>query len=246
MQIHWRYSPEDSRRYRDLIATFQDSQVARDRHRRNVLRRGIVLSQNRFWNRLVCCLLTTQQRSGEGSGLSKFIKSKPKLLSYSHCLLAQDLGKAAARELSAAGLRRGDVISGQVEAAREVMAKYWPEILSRLKTVLDNPTAEKERHVATYLQDRFVGLGPKQSRNLIQWLGLSIYEIPLDSRVMKVLKDLRFPVPLSPKALSDEAYYRFVEDGLQLHLKAINVYPCIFDACAFASLEKSVLLKSKI
>jgi len=52
------------------------------------------------------------------------------------------------------------------------------------------------------------------------------------------LNQLQFPIPLSPKALGDKSYYCFVEDGLQEVLRRIDEYPCVFDACAFASLEK--------
>lgn len=68
-------------------------------------------------------------------------------------------------------------------------------------------------------------------------MGLSKYEIPLDSRMVKVLKALEFPVPLSAKALADESYYCFIEDGIQQLMAEIDVYPCVFDACAFASFE---------
>jgi hypothetical protein len=68
-------------------------------------------------------------------------------------------------------------------------------------------------------------------------MGLSKYEIPLDSRMVKVLRELQFPVPLSAVALADEDYYCFIEDGIQNLMAEIGVYPCVFDACAFASFE---------
>jgi hypothetical protein len=40
-----------------------------------------------------------------------------------------------------------------------------------------------ERIVARVLDEQLRGIGPKQSRNLLQELGLTRYEIPLDSRV---------------------------------------------------------------
>lgn len=55
----------------------------------------------------------------------------------------------------------------------------------------------------------------------------------------KRLRDLKLPVPLSPTALADEGYYCFIEDAIQLLMARISVYPCVFDACAFASFEKN-------
>ena len=40
----------------------------------------------------------------------------------------------------------------------------------------------RERETARWIASRLVGFGPKQSRNLLQSLGLGRYEIPLDSR----------------------------------------------------------------
>ncbi len=57
--------------------------------------------------------------------------------------------------------------------------------------------------------------------------------------MIKVLRTPTFPVPLSATALADEAYYCFIEDGLQNVLAKISVLPCIFDACAFASGERN-------
>ena len=38
-----------------------------------------------------------------------------------------------------------------------------------------------ERQAADYFADHFAGFGPKQSRNLLQSLGLARYEVPIDS-----------------------------------------------------------------
>ena len=41
---------------------------------------------------------------------------------------------------------------------------------------------ETEAEVADYINDTFRGFGPKQSRNILQELGLTRYEIPIDNR----------------------------------------------------------------
>lgn len=43
---------------------------------------------------------------------------------------------------------------------------------------------------ANFIQDRFKGFVPKQSRNLFQTTGLSRYETPIDSRITKWLNSL--------------------------------------------------------
>ena len=65
--------------------------------------------------------------------------------------------------------------------------------------------------MADYIDDTFEGFGPKQSRNLLQELGLTRFEIPIDSRVTNWLNDeLKFPIKVTSTALSDKHCYRLV------------------------------------
>ena len=83
----------------------------------------------------------------------------------------------------------------------------------------------------------FHGFGPKQARNLLQSLGLTRHEIPIDSRIAKWLNDFGFPVRLSASALGDRHYYAFVMDGVQALCRASEVAPCVLDAAIFASFD---------
>lgn len=82
-----------------------------------------------------------------------------------------------------------------------------------------------------------VGIGPKQARNLWQYLGLSRFEIPVDSRVSTWLRENGFPMPLLPDLLFNEKYYCLALDGVQSICRAAEVLPCIFDAAVFASYD---------
>lgn len=82
-----------------------------------------------------------------------------------------------------------------------------------------------------------MGFGPKQSRNLLQGLGLTKYEIPIDSRITKWFNEFGFPVKLSASALSDLNYYKFVSKGLRELCDACNIYPCLLDAAIFSSFD---------
>ena len=88
-----------------------------------------------------------------------------------------------------------------------------------------------------YIEKNYEGFGPKQSRNFWQELGLTRYEFVLDSRVIKWLKQIKFPLPLSSEALSNEEYYVFLSDILrELCIKA-DILPCMLDASVFASYD---------
>src|SRR5438552_9245417 len=79
---------------------------------------------------------------------------------------------------------------------------------------------------------RLMGLGPKQARNLWQWLGLTRYEIPLDSRVTDWI-NRNLTAKADGGRLSDENYYVSLLDYLQEVCDRADVLPCVFDAAAF-------------
>jgi len=54
-----------------------------------------------------------------------------------------------------------------------------------------------------FLANHIVGLGPKTKPELLQAIGLTRFEIPIDSRLIKWLNEFGFPVRLSASALSD-------------------------------------------
>jgi hypothetical protein len=87
------------------------------------------------------------------------------------------------------------------------------------------------------VDDQLRGFGPKQSRNLLQMLGVTRYEIPLDSRSTRWLNEFGFPLQLSAQALADRGYYHLVLDGMQALCARARVYPCVLDAAIFASYD---------
>jgi N-glycosylase/DNA lyase len=110
----------------------------------------------------------------------------------------------------------------------------WQTALSHCDSLIGQNSREAEVRVATYIDRTFGGFGPKQSRNLLQELGLTRYEIPIDSRVTDWLNKFDFPVRLSATALADDGYYNFVSDGIQELCRRCDVMPCILDAIVFS------------
>jgi hypothetical protein len=238
MEIQWVITAGDEASYREFVERYKHHSIVQERVRKNIDRKGIEVSEAVFWKILVGCLLTTQQRSGAGSRVSLFLEGNDQLLLHDSCQATPNLAATAEATLTRHGIRRAGHISSEIDlAANWLKNGGWKSIEPELNGLLVQTNAAKERSVARILQTHLKGIGPKQSRNLIQWLGLSQYEIPLDSRVVKVLSGLHFPVPLSSKALADENYYCFIEDGIHKIMARISVIPCVFDACAFASLE---------
>ena len=73
---------------------------------------------------------------------------------------------------------------------------------------------------------------------MLQWTGLSCYEIPIDSRITRWLNDFGFPFKITTKALSDRNYFNLVSDGFQKLSEASEIKPCVLDAAIFASFDR--------
>jgi hypothetical protein len=238
MEFRWVMSNDNKKPYSDFIERYKNHRFVEERIDRNLKHNDTGISKDHFWRALIGCLLTTQQRSGLGSRVEKLLNSGNPILDFEHCWTAKNLPKLVEETLSRNGLRRNELIAKEIDHAISWLKQNgWSAVESQLNLIASHTSAKKERSVARFLKENFKGIGPKQSRNLIQWMGLSKYEIPLDSRMVKVLRELRFPVPLSAIALADEDYYCFIEDGIQKLMAEIGIYPCVFDACVFASFE---------
>lgn len=110
-------------------------------------------------------------------------------------------------------------------------------IIFELKELAKIDSKKEERKIADELGNELDGIGPKQARNFLQALGLTRYEIPIDSRITNWFNKFGFPVSLSSSPLSDVGYYHFVLDGIQELCKHAKVYPCLLDAAIFSSFD---------
>lgn len=112
-------------------------------------------------------------------------------------------------------------------------------LIKELKGMLNGSHGKpEEREVANKIDVIFKGIGPKQSRNFLQTLGLTKYEVPIDSRITAWLNEFGFPIQLTASSLQDLAFYELVLDGFQELCAKASVYPCILDAAIFSSFDK--------
>jgi hypothetical protein len=138
------------------------------------------------------------------------------------------------------GIRRTLTVAKQARKNLEWLERGgWSEVeqlfnrLGRQRDRQPQPADRTaEREAAHSIDHHLAGFGPKQSRNLWLWLGLTRYEIPLDSRVAKwVNENLSFSIEVGE--LDDSSYYESSLDQLQTACAAAGILPCIFDAAAF-------------
>ena len=210
------------------------------RHRvsKNVHGQGVRVSKSAFWRSLVMALVTTQQRSGPGTPVFRFLSQKPFPLHYKSCVHSRDLEQLGHRRLSDFRLRRSSRIAKEVAKNLRCLERgLWRDVLCHLRGLLHHRGRSRERKAARFLAANLTGIGPKQSRNLLQNMGLVRYEIPLDSRIVKWLNEFEYPVVLSAAGLADQNYYEFVLDGVQALCARARILPSVLDAVIFASYD---------
>jgi len=239
VKLIWKIEDADIQRVKSFYKQYEDNLFVEQRIEKNVNRGGQEVTRDTFWKVMVACLLSTQQRSGPYSAVTKFLCTEPFPLDYTFCMHQEDLESFVENRISEfGGIRRSAKIAEAISVNFQwLVGGGWDEIFAEVQLLKDEKTAQTERQAARFIARKLKGFGPKQSRNLLQSLGLARYEIPVDSRITRWLNDFGFPVKLTATALSDENYYSFVLDGLQELCRLSNIYPCVLDAAIFASFD---------
>jgi hypothetical protein len=240
MKLLWQIEDGDIQKAKAFYEAQQNNAFVLNRIERNVKKVLPPFSNEMFWEAMISCLITTQQRSGPDSSVTKFICTKPFPLNYSKCKVSGNLQNTVEETITTfGGLRRGKRIGEEVEFNFKWLNNGGWEIVHEIvEDMTKNQTTETERKSAEIIIANLKGFGPKQSRNLLQSLGLTKFEIPVDSRITKWLTAFGFPVKLSATALSDKNYYNFILDGFQRICEACDIFPCVMDAAIFSSFDE--------
>jgi len=241
MKLNWQIDPNDVQRIKAFVDGQIDNPLVRSRITKNLADTKPAITKNDFWAWMVRMRLTSVQKSGPNSPVAKFNRSEPFPLSYEHICGAKHAKRFIADVLkNARGIRFTNKIPRELAANFELLQSgEWTRALNECNRLSRSVPQAVEREIARYIDDKFEGFGPKQSRNLLQALGLTRFEIPIDSRVTQWLNKFGFPVHLTASALADRHYYEFVSDGIQALCEDSGVYPCVLDAAIFASKDRN-------
>lgn len=240
VELLWRFTSAEVERVRRFVTLYEDDPFVVARKVRNLGHNKPKVTQEAFWQTLVTCLLTTQQKSGPDSAVARFTGKKPYPLRLKRCLGEHPLSPFVTSTLSDfGGIRRTTVIGDELEVnIARLEDGLWADVLATLNSLRPAASVEEEVSAARLLAGHFKGLGPKQSRNVLQVLGLSRYEVPIDSRITRWLNEFGFPVQVSATALSDPGYYDFVSRGIQELCRSAKIVPCMLDAAVFVSVDR--------
>lgn len=243
MQLCWQVDQDDVARVKAFVASQGANPFVRARIARNLAQTKPNVDRSEFWKQMVGMRMTSVQRSGPESAVARFLRKDPFPLLFDtvagHTEYHERVKLIAATLRSHGGIRFPDKIAEDLAKNFETLESGtgWAATLAELNKLVVPVSAEQERQVARYVQKLLLGFGPKQSRNLLQCLGLTRYEIPIDSRITKWLNGFGFPAKLSATALADADYYEFVLDGFQALCAESEVFPCVLDAAIFASFD---------
>lgn len=239
MKLIWQIDPTEIDALQRFVHAHKDTPFVRFRIEKNVENPPHNVSPEHFWEVSVGCLLTSQQRSGPQSPVSRLLNTKPFPLSLSFLRAQTEPDVAAQRVLQTfGGIRFTQRIPEYLSAnLAQLQEERWLHTQSVLAELILQRNAEAERKAADFIRLHYTGFGPKQSRNLLQGLGLSRYEIPIDSRITRWLNQFGFPVKLTAAALSDPDYFNFVSNGIQSICQQAGLLPCVLDAAIFSSYD---------
>jgi hypothetical protein len=247
MNYKWAIDEKDIQRVRSFVQSHENNLFVQKRIERNLTGPPPEFSKTYFWKTMVDCRLTSQQRVGPNSSVSRFINSLNYLLSYDICLGKEELDKFVEQTLTKfGGIRFAKTIGEHVQHnMRWLEDNGWSVVGIFAEKLLEcrreepNPKhISTERAAAETMMKHLKGFGPKQSRNLWQSMGYTRFETPLDSRITKWLNRSGFPIKLTSGALSEPNYYNFVMDGFQALCDASGIHPCVLDGVIFASYDE--------
>jgi hypothetical protein len=258
MAVTWEISKNDIETTQRFIEEFKNCSNAQKRVIDNVLLPVPPISKEIMWEVMFDCLLSSMQRSGPSSPIAKFMNIKPFPLNLTLCLSEKEVGTFVEKILSDNNCNRFRKQIG-ISAEKNIElfdGNNWDEFKHIISPLCQARTRTPEindqvyeRKVSHWLDSSFRGFGPKQSRNYIQLLGISRYEIPIDSRFVNWLINNNFLILINGKMLReiDRKYlntllsvpywYDLILDKIQEMCIKSNILPCILDGCVFGSFD---------
>jgi len=233
-----RASDRDVESVRKLIQERKADPYVQERTAKNVFGPSPQFEKERFWWVLLGCLLTSQQRSTTGYPVDRFLSLRDFPLTLARCKGQEQTIIEVLTDFG--GIRMAPTIACRAHAnhlwlenggwAR--MERWFQRLAEQRSLAPKREHSRRERDAARLAAINLEGIGPKQSRNLWQWLGLTRYEIPLDSRVVGWI-NRNLSTQVDESKLWDDKYYELILDYVQDVCAKAGVLPCIFDAAAF-------------
>jgi hypothetical protein len=174
VDIEWRITDRDRAGVRELLAAQHDSPLVHLRRTKNLADTKPPVDRE-AWAQMTGARLTSVQRSGPRSHVARFIRTTPFPLAYGKLRGRNELESLISHALrESRGIRFSERISRDLARNfRRLEGGEWEEALKQCNRLTSPVARSVEQEAADYIRT-FNGFGPKQSRNLLQGLGLTI------------------------------------------------------------------------
>lgn len=251
MQLNWHFDTAEIQAVQKVVQERLDMgrKIVTYRQDNNVSGEPPDVTKEKMWFTVIMCMLTTQQRSGPGQPVDRFLSQSPFPLSLAACQQSDNVETLAYESLTAiGGIRFTNKIPNwlaqnfkilEIKNSWQPLLQWKDRLYAQRQTIPDPSHLDAEIQAAQFAAGLLKGFGSKQSRNFWTSLGLMRYSFILDSRVVSWLKSRLKVVPglFASEALSSENYYLFISSILFDLCNQANVLPCMFDAAVFDSFD---------
>lgn len=226
-----------------MVSEAESTDLYRKRVRVNVERQDLYLDRDSYWERVVSSVVTSRLRSGEGSYVHEFMNQDDFPLRLENWPEEDRTGFAqeTLADNGIPGQQKGGWLAENFEWFQAGGAEYLMQIGDTLHHAEADGARQRiirEVEAALSIQPYLKGIGPKQSRNFWQFLGLTQWETPLDSRILNwihELPDTPSEIEVEQSELGNEKTYRTVMSWIQALSQKAGLLPCQVDAAIFIS-----------
>lgn len=235
MKIDWNINEDDINKIVDFVNQQSGEHLA-NRIARNINFQGLLINKDTILHSLLYSLLLSNREQDNLLHIDTIVQSTRYNFQYLTIKDVPDIKSYVPEILKMHGL------AIDLKKVPECFAYNFDLLESKNWTLLDmlirklciKESRKAEREIADYIETMFKGFGATEARIFLQTLGLTKFEMPIDSVVSNWLNNFGFPVRLSPIALQDPDFYHFVSEGIQLLCKRADVYPCVLEAAIHA------------
>ena len=144
MKIIWQIGERDVKKVKTFFDCHKDNHFVKHRINRNIKGSPPKVTNDLFWEGMIACLLTTQQRSGPDSAVTKFICTDPFPLNFPVCSSKANLEKFVSNTIMKfGGIWRANKITKAILDNLDWLENGgWKEIFKITDSLENNETIE--------------------------------------------------------------------------------------------------------
>ena len=238
MELIWKLGDSDINRIRDFVKKYRNPNVEKIINK-NINHVDRVVDKDSLLRAMLICLMSSETDSYPESRINQIFSKKPFLLSCQYLFKVSNIEYAFKETFQTFGVTKYlKKVPKYFSANFDFLVETNWDLESEINRSLDHElTKYDERELADRVDKSFKGFGSKEARSFLLALGVTRYEIPIDNKLLKWLKNFDFPIKFSKIALQDILFYHFVSDGIQKLCEISEIYPCVLYASIISSSE---------